>query len=364
MIASKEAIFAERLRRHRLLEPVTTEEDYSELFRMLQPVHPVANSCPGDPPCLVHRAVFDDREVTNAWREKREIVKGRFLKGNVGYVLGDELELYANAFQRPLERLSRSQELVLDTLTHVGPLTPRQIKEETGLLNKEIMPILHRLQQAFLVYEDQLDSDWERAWYVFSQEWPDVAVEPERWEVAACEVLQRFVRAHVFVTVEQIRDWSGWSVKGIGRLLQVMQADGRVCAGTVDGLGEGWSCAGDTPVDAISDAPTAFMLHRADPLVLASVSELKRRFGHLEVLQYVLVDGDFRGAVCGHWRIGPHDVEDIVVDLGPAERAARRDEILNAVLWEYHPPRHRVLCYAGERLQEWDEAFHSEETIE
>jgi hypothetical protein len=91
-----------------------------------------------------------------------------------------------------------------------------------------------------------------------------------------------------------------------------------------------------------------FMLHKADTLVRASMSELKRRFAGLEVLQYLLIDGSFRGAVCGHWRIGPHDVEDIVTDLPARARADRRDEILEAVAWQYRAPSHRILRYHGE----------------
>lgn len=350
MTNSKEAIFAERLRRQWLLEPVTTQEEYASLFRQLQPVSPVYFSCPGDPPSLVHRAAFEDREVASSWRESRKIVKGRFLRGTIGYVFSEELDLYANAFRRSLERFSRNQELVFETLVHVGPLTPRQIKEETGLLNKEIMPILHRLQEAFLVYEDQLDTDWERPWYVFSQEWPDVAIESDRWEAAAQEVLHRLIHSHVFITSEQIKNWSGWSVKDIKHLLHLMQAKGDIVPCTVDGLGEGWTCVDDTSINAPVPFPTVFMLHKADPIVRAGISELKRRFAGLEVLQYLLIDGDFRGAVCGHWRIGPHDVENIVVDLSPAEREARKEEIIQAVSWEYHPPRHRILCYEGEPL--------------
>lgn len=350
MSISKEAIFAERLRRQRLLEPVKTPEEYGALFGLLQPVSPVYFSCPGDPPSLVHRTTFDDRGVSSGWRETREIVKGRFLRGTIGYVFSEELELYANAFQRPLMRLSRNQELVLETLAHVGPLTPRQIKEETGLLNKEVMPILHRLQEAFLVYEDQLDTDWERAWYIFSQEWPDVAIEPDRWEAAAREVLRRFIHAHVFITGEQIKDWSGWPIKDIKHLLQLMQANGDIISCTIDGLGDGWTSAENTIIDAPAPSPTVFMLHKADPLVRAGISELKRRFAGLEVLQYLLIDGDFRGAVCGHWRIGPHDVEDIVVDLSPAEQMSRREDIIQAVAWGYHPPSHHILRYAGESL--------------
>ena len=103
----------------------------------------------------------------------------------------------------------------------------------------------------------------------------------------------------------------------------------------------------DTSLDHTEPPRSVFILHKADPLVRAGTSELKRRFAGLEVLQYLLIDGDFRGAVCGHWRIGPHDIENIVLDLGPAECAARKEEIMQAVSWEYHPPRHRVLRYAG-----------------
>jgi hypothetical protein len=89
------------------------------------------------------------------------------------------------------------------------------------------------------------------------------------------------------------------------------------------------------------------MLHRSDLLVRSHKSDLKRRFGEHEVLQYLLIDGRFLGAVLGHWRIGPHDVDDIVVELPAGERSARRDEILRAVRWGYRPPGSAVLRYDG-----------------
>lgn len=95
---SRKAILAERLRRQRLLKPAKTAADYAALFRLLQPVSPVYNTYPGNPPSLVHRVAFDDQATTSSWRERREIVKGRFLRGTIGYVFSDELELYANAF--------------------------------------------------------------------------------------------------------------------------------------------------------------------------------------------------------------------------------------------------------------------------
>ncbi len=139
-------------------------------------------------------------------------------------------------------------------------------------------------------------------------------------------------------------------MKDIKHRLQLMQADGDLVSCTIDGMGEGWTRADDASINARVPSQTVFMLHRGDPLVRACTGELKRRFAGLEVLQYLLIDGDLRGAVCGHWRINPFDVEDIVVHLDPGERASRKAEIIHAVAWGYHPPSHRILRYAGEPL--------------
>ena len=99
------AILVERLRRQRLSDPLAHVDGYVDLFRLLQPVSTVANARPGDPPRLVHRTRFDDSGLARRLRAGRVIVKGRFLGGGIGYVLADDLDLYANAFQRPVDGL-------------------------------------------------------------------------------------------------------------------------------------------------------------------------------------------------------------------------------------------------------------------
>ena len=91
-------------------------------------------------------------------------------------------------------------------------------------------------------------------------------------------------------------------------------------------------------------------MHRADPLVKSHSSELKDRFGGEEVLQYLLIDGEFAGAVLGHWRIGPHDVDDILLELPAKQRSSRKAEIIDAVAWQYHPPSHHILAYDGKAV--------------
>jgi len=346
----KPTILAERLWRQRFIEPLKDPMEYKELFRLLQPVSPVFFSAPGDPPRLVHRIAFDDGAVSDKMRGERIIIKGRFLGGIIGYVLAEDLEVYANAFCRPLPWLSEMQQTVLEAIKRSETLTTRQIKEETGLLIKQITPALHRLQEAFLVYEDQIDSNWERNWYEFASEWSEIRIEREMWEESAVQVLSSFLHSHVFATLEQIRDWSQFSSKPLVELLQDMEKNGLIIPKVVEGLGEGWILAQDISLKPSKIEPSVFMLHKSDILARSHTHELKRRFGDREVLQYLFIDGDFQGSVIGHWRIGPHDVDDIVVELPASERIDRQQEIMNAVSWQYHPPHSRILRYAGKEV--------------
>ncbi len=342
------SIRAERLRRHLLVEAATDTTAYFDLFRLLQPVAPPAMSYPGSPPELVHRAQFDAAAAADELRANRTLVKGRFLNGNVGYVLAHDLELYATAFRKPLKGMSEVQQIAYDKLSSLGPLTPRQLREETGLLNKQIMPALHRLQTAFLVHEDQPDEDWEREWRLFEDEWPDVDLERRAKEEAAAEVVERFLRAHVFATSEQIRDWSSLPKRFLDRLLGDMESAGRVRAVEVKDMSAGWMLDDDGVDQPDVTEPSVFVMHWHDPLVLALATELKLRHKGVKVLQHLLIDGEFRGVVVGHWRIGPYDIDDVVVDLPDEERGQRRDEILAAVEKVYQATRHAILKYAGE----------------
>jgi hypothetical protein len=278
------------------------------------------------------------------------MVKGRFLGGGIGYVLAKDLELYANAFCRRLDTLNETQEIVLDAIIRSETLTPRQLKEETGLLNKKIMPAMHRLQEAFLVYEDQVDSDWERNWYEFAAEWPDVKLDEDRREEAAAQVLLRFLAGHVFATMEQLKDWSRLPNKLLKSVTRDMENSGFFVPIDIEGLGEGWMLAKDANLELREVPSSVFMIHKSDILTRSHASELKRRFGGQETLQYLLIDGEFRGAVLGHWRIGPHDVDDIVVEVPAKEREDRREEILKAVAWGYSPPHSHILKYDGNEI--------------
>ena len=67
-------------------------------------------------------------------------------------------------------------------------------------------------------------------------------------------------------------------------------------------------------------------------------------------LQYLLIDGELKGAVLGHWRFRPYDVEDIVLLLPKDECQRREKKVLAVVSYSYKPPHHNILKYCGNKL--------------
>ncbi len=345
----KESILAHRLRRHGLLSPARDEKEYRELVRRLQPVTPVARDMPGAPPRLMHRCRGDDRALADGLRGRQELLKGRFSGGRIGYVLAADFELYGTAFRRPLKSLTSVQDRVLQVLGYHDGLSPRQLRLETEIQHKKLMPALHRLQEAFLVFEDQSDSGWDRLWSLLGSAHPEVDLDRRSWEEAAMAVIRRFLQSHVFATFQQLKSWSGFTGRGLTTVLAQLEEEG-LAPVQVEGMGEGWTCVEDRDLGPDRMDESVFLLHRGDPLVIPHETELKERFQGLEVLAYLLIDGELTGAVCGHWRIGPHDVEDIVLTLPRRERMRRKDVVVKEVDRFYHPPGHRILRYAGTSL--------------
>lgn len=63
------------------------EEEYIALYRDLQPGLNVYWNGFGQPPTLSFRADFDDIEFNRERQMNRELVKGRFAGGNLGWIM-------------------------------------------------------------------------------------------------------------------------------------------------------------------------------------------------------------------------------------------------------------------------------------
>lgn len=329
-----EKITALRMERQFFTKPAS-ECEYLALYRDTQPGQNVYWNGFGQPPTLTFRTEFDDKELNRQRQLRRELMKGRFQGGNLGWVCREDMELFAGLSRKPLELPTMEQSAVLELIRREGPLTIQQIKETTGMLVKEITPALHRLQEAFLVYEDQYDGSWERGWYAFEEIFPEV--DPERYtRQEALEILlPRFAYRHVVFDSKMAKSFYKVPEK------EIRKAIAALCSRDVLVKGEeGYLLRTDAALLDSYEPPKlhfVYAMHRNDFLVKSNEHILKERFKPLyeglpndhEPLQYLLIDGEFRGASVGHFRNGPYDLNDIVLEDPALE--SRKEEILATV---------------------------------
>ena len=334
-------ITALRIERQHLFSPVSGAE-YDELFRDLQPGLNEYWHGFGFPPLLSYRASFDDTEYNRQRQLDRQLLKLR-IGGGIGWILREDLGLYYALYRKPLDRPTRVQTEILDLLTREGPMTIQQIKEETSLLVKVITPALHRLQEAFLIYEDQNDGEWDRGWYLFSEMFPEFPEFPEFPDSAQTfpsrsdalkAVLRRFAYRTVLVYPEAAKAFYRLPEKEIRAACTSLCEDGIFTR-----YKDGYLLTEDAAfLKSYRETPqcSIFVLHRNDFLVRSAIPHIERTLKPLydalpydhEPLQYILIDGELRAAAVGHFRYGPYEIHDIVCTPDAAER---KEEICEAV---------------------------------
>lgn len=311
------------------------ETEYIELYRDTQPGQNVYWNGFGQPPTLTFRAGFNDIAFNRVRQNDRKLIKGRFAGGNLGWIMPEELELYIALYRKPLTKPTEVQLNVLELIENAGPFNIQQMKEETGLLVKEITPVLHRLQEAFLIYEDQYDGEWDRGWYQFNEIFPDVNAEKYTRLEALKIVLQRFAYRLVWFDTVMAKSFYKIPEKEIKLAAAELEKVGILVA-----VDRGYILQSDMDIlNGYEPKPMNFVyaIHRNDFLYKANEQMLKEwikplvenlEYDH-EPLQYLLIDGEFHGASVGHFRNGPYDLNDIVCDLPDAE--SRKEEMIEAI---------------------------------
>lgn len=321
------SITALRMERQHLNKPANTAE-YRALFRDTSPGQNVYWCGFGDPPSLTFRADFNDIDFNRERQKTRELVKGRFQGGNLGWIENGDMELFACLCRKPLDKPTLAQQTLLDLIQREGPLNIQLMKEITGMLVKEITPALHRLQEAFLIYEDQFDGQWDRGWYKFPEMFPDMDYQKYTRIEALKVVLRRFAYRNVVFNADTAKSFYRLPAKDIKAAIAELYRDGEIveCEG-------GYLLTADSEMlrsSSLALEHSVFVLHRNDFLVKSNEYFIKQKYKHQEydILQFILIDGDFRGAVLGHFKNGPYIIEDIIVDSGLENI---RNEIIEAV---------------------------------
>ncbi len=330
-----ERVTSLRMERQHFCEKAT-EAEYRELFRDTSPGYQVYWIGFGQPPVLRYRAQFDDAEYNRVRMLSRKIVIGRFIGGNLGWVEREDMAMFSVLYKKPLPKNAGTAREILEVIRRIGPLGVRQMKEETGMLVKDITPALKQLQQAFLVFEDRYDNNFDRSFYEFSEMFPSSEKDVTR-EEAIEELLKRFAYRNVVINEKQATAFYKLPKA------EIRQAFSRlVAAGSIKAVDGGYMLTND--FDHIGTyVPKrmnfAYAVNRNDFLFRSYEHELvpkfKPMYEHLpydsEPLHYILVDGVFRGVAVGHVHNGPFEINDIVLDMSDEEARSRRTQIIDAV---------------------------------
>ncbi|MCL1858509.1 MAG: hypothetical protein FWF92_04675 [Oscillospiraceae bacterium] len=341
-----EKINALRMQRQYLADKKAGKKEYDKLFRDMSPVPVRYWSAPGDPPSISSRADFDDFEYNFKLRKNRDIVKGRFQNGSVGYVAFDELELFIGLYKKDRGRLSRMQFELLDLIEHEDGITINRIKKATGYFVKNITPELHKLQEAFIIFEDQTDNEGDRMWFTLESVFPEIDIKKYTQLEALKIVLKRFAKLNILFDASMARSFYKLNLNFIKQASDELVNLGEFVNYNNIGymLKSDFDYLNRSESDGLKLPKSVIVMHRNDFLVKSNENRenqsprlLKEKFKHEKygVLQYILIDGEFHGALFGNFKFGPSILEDIILDLSDSEKISRKDEILNAI-YEHH----------------------------
>ncbi len=339
------------LKRQNLIER-DVNADYEKLFRLMSPVPTLFWTAPGEPPLIQHRHDIDDRTLNNYNRANRTILKGRFRGGNVGYIYVDELSLFMAAYKKEIKSFSHNDVIVLETLKNEGAMNIAMIKEITGLLSKHISASLQKLQKAFIVFEDQVDNENDRAWYILEDEFQDYELDKYSKEQAIAEVIYRFAYLNMFFDESMVKSFTKFTNKDIKASLSSLVQSGRIIEAEAGGkigyvlkedIDEITFCLKEIPDDI-------FILDLNDHLVRSNEESLKQRFdpAPYKTLHYIMKQGEFIGVLVGRFTFGPPELEDVMLDLPVEQMLAFRQRIVKAVEEKYDPHQTLLLRYCGE----------------
>ena len=339
------------LKRQNLIER-DENADYEKMFRLMSPVSTLYWTEPGAPPSMQHRFDIDDKTLNNYNRANRTIIKGRFRGGNVGYIYADELPLFMAAYKKDISRFSEHDLIVLETIRNEGAMNIAMIKEITGLLSKHIAASLQKMQKAFLVFEDQVDSEWDRAWYILEDEFHDVDLTAYTRARAMEEVISRFAYVNVFFDESMVKSFTRFADRDIKETLLSLAGKGILLEAESGGK-TGYILKKD--LDEITSTPEdipddIYILDLNDYLVRSNEEELKARFNPApyKTLHYIMKQGEFIGILAGRFSFGPNELEDVMLDVPVKEKIKFRRDIEKAVEEVYDPHETLLLRYCGE----------------
>lgn len=342
-----------RLERQGLIEAVNASA-YEDLFRNMSPVPTKFWIEPGTPPEIEQRCDFNDRDANDFARRMRAIVKGRFQGGNVGYVYQDEMPLFAAVYRKPINRFTEVEQTILTLLHNEGPMNLKMMKEITGILNKDLSKAAQHLQKAFMLFEDQVDKENDRAWYLLEDEFDELDFNKFSELEAVQEALRRFFFMNVMADASMIKSFTKLTNKVITRALNNMIEESSLIPLDIAG-NKGYMLTLDVEEaeKVVTPVPDLLLLlDNNDYLVKSNEMILKQRFGKSDykTLGYIYKQGEFVGRLLGYFRFGPDDLEDVELDVEKAKQEAWKERVLALIEEAYEGQGNVLKRYCSEEL--------------
>jgi hypothetical protein len=256
--------------------------------------------------------------ATKKWHDlwaEVAVVRARFVRGSLGSVLREDLHLYLDAFARDLPTaLSSTAHRALAILER-GAVTTDRLQADLGVTRSELRRALSDLGLRGMVMEAPRDT-----WHLTGWEGPVPG--SERQLRARAEIVRRSLSTYGPATLREVADRFAWPRAQVRRALEFLP-DGTVTQCTVESdPDKRYVCLAD--IDGVRDAelvqPFVCVLDFADPFVLAQRMHLTQRFGYGAAIPaywaYVLVTGEWLGALRIHYKTRLLWIEDLYLDEG------------------------------------------------
>ncbi len=277
----KEGMGEEQIRSYRLKKffDLDTIDDYFDIFGEASRTYDI----------FYHVRNFDWDEWRDR-RERNEIMMGKFVRGRVKYVRGDEAPMFVGAFRDV--RLTEFDLKVLDVIRRKDGISAKELSEMLG--NAEaVKNSLQRLDSGCYIVRKYLPGEGWQSRNVFIPS----DVEPMPAEKARKELIYRFIGAHGPVPMAGIKGYTGFSGTEIGRYLRELVKEGKITPMSVQGEREDFYI---TPEDLASLRKEKFpqdgvrILSLFDPYIAPLWSEIASKYGErwiFPIIKNGLLDG-------------------------------------------------------------------------
>lgn len=343
----QDKIISLRLKRQHL-SVLASEEQFDLLVSDMSPIPTLFWIEPGSLPDIQYRFDFDTESLFDLYRRHGRLLKGRFQGGNVGYVFAEEFLLYKAAYEKTNTKLTVQDQEILDIITNDGEVTTKDIKEQTGLLVKEVSKSLQKLQKAFIIIEIQTSKNNGRYFTLLSNKIKGDGYERED---AQEELIKRFIKLNVWASESMVKSFTKFTNKDIKSVISGLEEKEQISPLEEDGI-LGYVLTEDLALieatkPKIDDR--IYVLDLADYYVRSNDLDLKAIFQKTsyKTLHYLLENGQIIGRVLGHFRFGPNDLEDVDMLLTPKEAEKKRQAVIDAIDKVYANEDNYVKCYMG-----------------